>query len=145
MRSYAKTNVTMIFLAIFRSRSTYYQLCTTLGAPEHVPNTSQRRPYGSGVLMAMGSRSGLPGQGVALPWGSHYYEPPLICVWGSHYQNFELSPPSFFRAKRGENFFESLTISCAGGCHTHAELDLGRRVEQRRPYYFLCRRLPHTR
>ena len=23
--------------------------------------------------------------------------------------------------------------------------DFGRRLEQRRPYYFLCRRLPHTR
>ena len=68
-----------------------------------------------------------------------------------NYLNFEWSPPSnkmrflFSRAKRGENFFESLTISCAGGCRTHAGLDLGRRVEQRWPYYFLCRRLPHTR
>ena len=41
LRSYAKTDVTMMFSAIFRSRSTYYQLCTTLGAPKHVPNTSE--------------------------------------------------------------------------------------------------------
>ena len=40
LRSYAKTDVTMMFSAIFRSRSTYFQLCTTLGAPGHVPNTS---------------------------------------------------------------------------------------------------------
>ena len=32
-----------IQLAIFRSRATKYQLCATLGAPEHVPNTSGRR------------------------------------------------------------------------------------------------------
>ena len=32
-------DVTMMFSAIFRSRSTYYQLFTTLRAPEHVPNT----------------------------------------------------------------------------------------------------------
>ena len=43
LRSYAKTDVTMTLSAKFRSRSTYYQLCTTLGASEHVPNTSGRR------------------------------------------------------------------------------------------------------
>ena len=53
--------------------------------------------------------------------------------------------PLFPREARRKFFFESLTISCAGGCRTHAGLDLGRRVEQRWPYYFLCRRLPHTR
>ena len=40
LRSYAKTDVTTTLSAKFRSRSTYYQLCTTLGAPEHFPNTS---------------------------------------------------------------------------------------------------------
>ena len=80
-----------------------------------------------------------------------------------NYQHFENPHPLkfmrfLFRAKRGENFLEVLTISCAGGCRTHAVLDLGRtiscaggwqnhgildlgrRVEQRWPYYFLCRR-----
>ena len=55
LRSYAKTDVTMMFSAIFRSRSTYYQLCTKLGAPEHVPNTSQRRPIGLGGHTTFGA------------------------------------------------------------------------------------------
>ncbi len=37
------------------------------------------------------------------------------------------------------------TISCGGGCQTHAVPELGQRVEQSWPYYFLCRRLPDTR
>ena len=41
LRSYAKTDVTTTFSAKFRSRSTNFQLCTTLGAPELVPNTSR--------------------------------------------------------------------------------------------------------
>ena len=32
LRTYAKTEVTMKFYAIFRSRSTYFQLCTTFRA-----------------------------------------------------------------------------------------------------------------
>ena len=32
-------DVTMMLSTIFRSRSAYDQLFTTLGAPEHVPNT----------------------------------------------------------------------------------------------------------
>ena len=41
--SYANSDVTIRFLAIFCFRYTYYHLCTTLGASEHVPNTSGRR------------------------------------------------------------------------------------------------------
>ena len=55
--------------------------------------------------------------------------------------NFEHPHPLFFR----EFFFDGLTISCAEGRETHAILDLGRRIEQRRPYYFLCRREGNTR
>ena len=44
-----------------------------------------------------------------------------------------------FRAKRGE-IFADLNISRPGGWETHGILDFGRRVEQRWPYYFLCRR-----
>ena len=50
--------------------------------------------------------------------------------------------PLFFRAKRGEIFFESLSISCAGGRQTHGGTDFGRRLAQTWPYYFLCRRPP---
>ena len=28
---------------------------------------------------------------------------------------------------------------------THGATDFGRRIKQRWPYYFLCRKLPHTR
>ena len=62
-----------------------------------------------------------------------------------NYRYFRLSPPSkilrlLVRAKRGEFFFASLTISCAGGRQTHGVLDFGRRVEQRWAYYFSRRR-----
>ena len=76
-------DVTMTFSAIFRSRSTYYQLCTTLGAPEHVPNTSQRRPYGPGGITTLANVSRTHpedvrlAQGVLLPWGYYYFDATL--------------------------------------------------------------------
>ena len=57
-----------------------------------------------------------------------------------------IDPHPFFPSEAWRKFvFESLTISCARGCRTHAGLDFGRRVEQSWPWYFLRRRLPHTR
>ena len=60
-----------------------------------------------------------------------------------------------FRTKRGEkndlfaqsaeNIVLSLTISCAVGCQTHGTQDLGQRVEQMWPNYFVCSWLPDTR
>ena len=55
-------------------------------------------------------------------------------------QHFEIPHPLFFARSAEKIFLEVLIISCAGGWQNHGILDLGRRVEQRWPYYFLCRR-----
>ena len=83
-----------------------------------------------------------------------------------NYQSFELSPPSFFARSAEKIFLGSLTISCRGGagntCETrsrlacrgglallflveegrgtHANPEVGWRVEVAWPYYFLWRR-----
>ena len=89
----------------------------------------------------------------------------------SNYLSFEISPPSkirriHFRSKRGEFFFETLTISCRGGVgdtwetraelagreglallflaeegrHPHGIPELSWWVERGWPHYFLQRR-----
>ena len=54
---------------------------------------------------------------------------------------------SVFDLRRGSwgSLRQTYPLIIASSCHTHGCTDLGWRVEQRWPYYFLCRRAAETR